>query len=72
MRAQSTGLADSAVAARSIYENFRNDPLILLRESAVYRHVVRLGLEADFNCCLQQDQFAEVPYVAENGIITKF
>lgn len=62
-------LADSAVAARRLYEVYQADPLPLLRESAVYRQAVRLGIAGDLDFCLRPAGFTEVPAVREQGVI---
>lgn len=48
-------LSDSAVAARELYRAYRGRMMDIIKETAVYRTVVRLGLEADLEYCLREN-----------------
>lgn len=61
-------LSDTALAAKGMYCNFKNDLLNRVSESSHAKYLSSIGFEQDIAFCLSHDMLSVVPVFAENNI----
>lgn len=54
-------LSDSAMAAKILFNNYKDDLLLMLKQSEWGRNIMRLGLEQDLVLCAKVDETTVVP-----------
>ncbi|WP_371369641.1 putative 2-phosphosulfolactate phosphatase [Sporomusa rhizae] len=61
-------LSDTALAAKGMYCDFKNDLLNRVSESSHAKYLSSIGFEQDIAYCLNHDTLSVVPIFAENSI----
>lgn len=64
-------VSDLAYIAHYLYQQHRNNILDLMKMSAHYNYLEKIGLKEDLQFCLNVDYFSKVPYWSKGQIILR-